>query len=89
MSRSLPTPDTCANCGESVPRNARACPHCGADERTGWRETSIYDGIDLPDDEPEAPRRGGHTSDGLRWYWVAAMIALLLVLGLGTLGLLR
>jgi len=90
MNRPLPTPpEDCANCGEPIPRNARACPHCGADERTGWRETSIYDGLDLPDEEPESSSRNAAPSDGLRWYWVAALIALLLVLGLGTLGLLR
>lgn len=44
-----PPPDNCANCGTDIPRNARACPECGADERTGWRETDTYDGLDLPD----------------------------------------
>lgn len=44
-------PEHCANCGEAIPPKARACPACGADERTGWRETSVYDGIDLPETE--------------------------------------
>lgn len=87
MTRPTP-PEECAQCGEPIPRNARACPGCGADERTGWRETSIYDGLDLPDEEPASPHRQTHTTGGLRWYWIAALILLLLVLGLGTLGLL-
>lgn len=40
----------CPACGEDVPVGARACPHCGADEKTGWNEDATrYDGVDLPD----------------------------------------
>lgn len=87
-------PDECAQCGEPIPRNAHACPSCGADERTGWREVSLYDGLDLPDDDGEEsdatarPRRARH-SQGLAWYSVATLIGLLLVLGLGAFGFLR
>ncbi|MCS6243403.1 MAG: zinc ribbon domain-containing protein [Opitutus sp.] len=94
--RPLP-PEDCAQCGEPIPRNAHACPSCGADERTGWRETSIYDGLDLPDedDEPASENKSGtnrnrrhpNNAAGLRWYWFATLIAVLLVLGLGALGL--
>lgn len=46
-----PAPEVCPVCGEDVPRNALACPECGADERSGWREDAAsYDGVDLPDD---------------------------------------
>jgi hypothetical protein len=42
-----------------VPSGARACPECGADERTGWDgEKTRYDDLDLPDeafDDGEAP----------------------------------
>jgi hypothetical protein len=31
---------------------ARACPHCGACEKSGWSEDgSDVDGLDLPDDD--------------------------------------
>ena len=46
-----PAPDPCPNCDEAVPRNARACPHCGADWTTGWHEDGdSADRLGLPDD---------------------------------------
>lgn len=44
-------PAVCPVCGEDVPPRALACPECGADHRSGWREDAgSYDGIDLPGD---------------------------------------
>lgn len=69
MPRDFVPPTECPVCGEAVPRGARACPGCGADERSGWNEDAArYDGLDLPDsafaDESKvAPRR----SSG--WLW--------------------
>ncbi len=88
-------PSECANCGASIPRPARACPGCGADERTGWRDASVYDGLDLPDaawtddDATSRPDRPGPSRDvnGLKWYWWATGVALLLFLVLGALAL--
>ena len=46
------TPEVCPVCGEDVPRSALACPECGADHNSGWREdASDYDGLDL-NEEP-------------------------------------
>lgn len=87
MPRPLPPPEECANCGAAIPRNARACPDCGADERTGWRETSLYDGLNLPESDDPADGNYRERSDGLRWYWVAAIIVVLATLILGALGL--
>lgn len=82
-------PDECANCGATIPRNAKACPECGADERTGWRENddTRYDGLDLPDsafEDESTPARRPKIRSGLAWYWlvVAALIVVALVLGL-------
>jgi len=79
-------PDECANCGAAIPRRARACPACGADERTGWRENSVYDGLNLPDsaydDADSRPLRRG----GLPWYWLVAAIAAIVAALLFTLG---
>src|SRR5213592_3914748 len=46
------TPEVCPVCGEEVRRRALACPQCGADHNSGWREDAdTYDGVDLPDDD--------------------------------------
>ncbi|SRR5690606_1818901 len=81
-----PPPAECANCGADIPRNARACPDCGADERTGWREQDAYDGLDLPDsawdDEHNTAGRGPlparDPQNGLPWYWTAVALALVI-----------
>jgi len=40
----------CPACGEDVPAKAKACPHCGACEKSGWSDDAT-DGIGLPDDD--------------------------------------
>lgn len=87
MPESLPPPEECANCGAAIPRGAKACPECGADERTGWRETSVYDNLDLPEsayeDEsaPKTPRP--NRVNGIAWYWWVVALALLVLLATG------
>ncbi len=90
-------PDECANCGAEIPRSASACPGCGADERTGWRENADtrYDGLDLPESAFEddatplnakrvpAPKR----ISGVPWYWWLVGVALLVSLVGWALGL--
>src|SRR6267378_1654510 len=56
MARKKPTrlnaPDVCPVCGEDVPRGSLACPECGADHNSGWRQdVDTYDAVDLPDEE--------------------------------------
>ena len=82
-----PPPAECAQCGADIPPRAHACPECGADERTGWREQSIYDGLDLPEPDTDEPARTPRRSGQLAWYWLAAVVAVLLVLLLTALGL--
>src|ERR1700757_1942685 len=55
MAKKKPTrliaPDVCPVCGEDVPRGSLACPECGADHNSGWREdANTYDALDLPED---------------------------------------
>lgn len=89
MSRTPPPPAECANCGATIPRQARACPECGADERTGWRETSMYDDLDLPesawtDEAAVRPPPKNTRVNGIAWYWwcVGALLLALLAAGL-------
>jgi hypothetical protein len=77
------TPEICPVCGEDVPTGALACPECGADERSGWRE-DVADGLDLPEEEfdygefvqKEFGREVKPT--GIGWAWWAAAVAALL-----------
>ena len=48
----LKPPDVCPVCGEDVPSAALACPECGADHNSGWRQDAdTYDGLDLPEED--------------------------------------
>ena len=75
-------PTECANCGAAIPPGAKACPECGADERTGWRETSVYDGVELPDDDESAENKAhrAHRVNGIAWYWWLAGLTLLFLI---------
>lgn len=94
--RPLP-PSECANCGAAIPRTAKACPECGADERTGWRENAdtLYDGLDLPEAAFEddvsraesAQRKPVTRVNGAPWYWWLVGVLLLLSLVAWALGL--
>ena len=39
---------TCPVCGADVPRRAKACPDCGACEKSGWSQDQYLDGLSLP-----------------------------------------
>ena len=46
------TPELCPVCNEEVSPGALACPECGADHNSGWRENAdAYDALNLPDDD--------------------------------------
>lgn len=48
----LKTPDVCPVCDHEVPPGALACPECGADHNSGWREDAgTYEALDLPDED--------------------------------------
>ena len=81
-----PPPAVCPVCGEDVPRNALACPECGADHNSGWREDAErYDGVDLPEefDYEDFTRRefGGKSAKppGISsLWWITAIVVLAL-----------
>lgn len=80
-------PEVCPVCGEDVPRSALACPECGADDRSGWREDELaYDGTGSSENDfdydrfveeefgsPVKPR-------GLSTFWWVAGIVVILTL---------
>lgn len=79
MSREFAPPFECPVCGEEVPPGAKACPGCGADERTGWDEDAArYDGLDLPDEAfEEGETRKAATAPGRAWFWPVVVLFVL------------
>lgn len=78
-------PAVCPVCGEDVPLNARACPECGADERSGW-SNDCADGLDLPEEEFDyeefaATEFGGKRLQS-RMHFVWAAVAVLVLIAL-------
>ena len=77
---------TCPVCGAEVPRRAKACPDCGACEKSGWSQDREVDGLSLPDSdfdyEEFAAREfgGGAKKTGIQWLWL--IVATLIVIGL-------
>ena len=83
----MQTPEVCPVCGEDVPRGALACPECGADHRSGWREDAAAgDGLDLPDGEKgkfnyeefvQNEFGSGPKPTGVRFiWWITALLLL-------------
>ncbi len=57
MARAYSPPDICPVCGDAVPRGAKACPGCGADERSGWDEAARgFEALDIPDENFDRER---------------------------------
>ncbi len=86
MSAFVP-PGECPTCGEPVPAGAKACPHCGADERTGWSDETYLDGVDLPGeaggdfaDTTEREFGDGLPRGGRGWLVFAVAVLLILML---------
>ena len=76
----------CPACGAEVPANARACPECGSDEKTGWSDNTIYDGTGIEDPEEfdyeEWKRREGVSpvrKPGIGWIWWLVGVAVFIV----------
>lgn len=94
MSRNHPArptaPEICPICGEDVPRGAVACPECGADHNSGWREEAdTYDSVDLPngdfdyDDFVREEFGKGAKQSGLQTAWtITALVVLATIIAL-------
>jgi hypothetical protein len=81
------TPELCPVCNEEVPRGALACPECGADHNSGWKENAdAHDGLNLPDDDFDyadfVKREFGSRvkPSGLKMIWWIAGIVLIATL---------
>lgn len=68
-----------------MPRGALACPECGADHNSGWREDAdIYDGVDLGEDRFDYDEFVQHEfggkpkPSGVRTIWWLTAIVLLI-----------
>jgi hypothetical protein len=86
---------TCPVCGEDVPSQALACPECGACEKSGWNKDATPDALDLPDDDFDYDRfvadefgtPPGKTSRRARLWFFVALLLVLALIGLLTLGI--
>lgn len=84
------TPEICPVCGEEVPRGAVACPECGADDKSGWREGGVsYDALGLSEDgfdyEEFVEQEFGSSPKpaGIKTiWWVAAVIVIVVLFAL-------
>jgi hypothetical protein len=79
-------PPVCPHCGKIVPRNAKSCPACGSDEKTGWSDAASADNLGLPDEnfdyETFVKEEFGSSAKPRRLHWFWWLTALLLVLTL-------
>ncbi len=67
-------PGECPVCSEEVDAGARACPQCGADDRSGWREVDFDEG-EFDREAFLAEEFGiGRKPTGLAWYWWLAAV---------------
>jgi len=70
---------TCPVCGEVVQADALACPHCGADDETGWSEDAEYDDVGLDDEAFGGPAPRETRQRKPLFAWIAlALVALIL-----------
>ncbi len=71
----------CPNCGAEVPIKAKSCPDCGSDEKTGWSEDTMYDGLDLPAfEESDTHTKTSMFQSKLMYYIVVILTILAFVL---------
>ena len=71
-----------------MPAKARACPECGADEKTGWSERAAAQRLGLPDDEfdydefveEEFGNRKQPVRPPIGWLWWIVAVGLLIAI---------
>jgi len=76
---------TCPVCGADVPRRAKACPDCGACEKSGWSQDRQYDGLNLGEDFTVQEYGRGARRPGLPRFWMVVGILVVVAMLLLTL----
>ncbi len=66
----------CPNCGSEVPIKALSCPECGSDEKTGWSEDTMYDGLDLPAFEETGKNSSKSLFQNKFMYYIVAILTI-------------
>src|SRR5436190_24163001 len=82
------TPEICPVCSEAVPPGSLACPECGADHRSGWKESSsVSADLGLPDEDFDYVEfvknefGTGVVARGIKpIWWITAMVLLAVIL---------
>ena len=76
----------CPVCGEEVPNGAKACPECGACDKSGWSGQAYASDLGLPDRDFDYEKFVADEFGGGRkkssWQWVWWVVALLLVIAM-------
>ncbi len=81
----------CPVCGEDVPRNAKACPECGACDKSGWSGQPDDGALGLPDEDFDyekfaaAEFGDGPRKSPMQWVWWLAGLAVLVAMIWGSL----
>lgn len=78
-------PENCPVCGEDVPPRALACPQCGADHNSGWRDDATNDdGVGAEEDDFDYDKfvreefgSSPNPSGISRVWWITAILILL------------
>ncbi len=79
-------PHVCPNCGAEVPRKAKSCPECGADESTGWSEDAYTGNLGISEDKFDYDEfvkdefgtgSGKVKPRGIHWVWWVTAVGLL------------
>lgn len=82
---------SCPVCGADVPRKAKACPECGACEKSGWSQDRYLDGLNLPGENLDygslATRgsAGGSNQTRSQRFWMIVAIIVVIAMALLTL----
>lgn len=85
MGRSYARHEECPHCGETFPAGRLACPACGSDARTGWKDAEEIDyaSVDLPEAD-DTSRTANTLRRGRPLFWLALAAALVSAVVLAT-----